>query len=77
MPFFPRLASWAVTALMEATEGAGGAAAQGDGALPAGAAEGAPAVAATETTASDGTRYPHQVTSSPLDQYPSGSATFL
>jgi hypothetical protein len=40
---------------------AGGVARPGDGASPAGAAEAAAVAAATETTASDGTRYPHQV----------------
>jgi hypothetical protein len=49
---------------------AGGVARPGDGASPAGAAEAAAVAAATETTASDGTRYPHQVpTSSPPDLY--------
>jgi hypothetical protein len=77
LSFPARLASWAVTVRMEAVavEGAVGAVARpGDGASPAGAAEAAAVAAAvaaaTETTASDGTRYPHQVpTSSPPDLY--------
>jgi hypothetical protein len=54
-----------------AAEGVAGAVAgPGDGASPVGAAEAAAVAAATETTASDGTRYPHQVpTSSPPGQY--------